>query len=194
MAEAQGARFLLKEVAMKRGGWCVAMCVLVALSVWAQEGQKQEQPPQEEQPPQQQAQPEKRPTLGPAPAPTLGAGPRTATTNDARKLMRIRSLYIERIDNSLSDKLLEALAKSGRFRIVTKPKEADGTVRGSCLESRRLKRVHSEIFISDRNGASVWQDTVYRPFSPPSLDQAVSDTATLLAEHLEESVREAERK
>jgi hypothetical protein len=169
------------------------MCLLVALSVWAQEGQKQE-PPQEEQPPQQQPQPEQRPTLGPAPAPTLGEGPRAATTRDGRKLMHIRSLYIERIDNSLSDKLLEALAKSGRFRVVAKPKEADGTVRGSCLESRRLKRVHSEIFISDRNGTSVWQDTVYRPFNPPSLDQAVSDTATLLAEHLEESVREAERK
>lgn len=180
---------------MKRGGWCVAMCLLIGLSVWAQEGQKQEPLAQEEQPPQQQTPPEQqRPTLGPAPAPTLEAGPRTATTRDGRKLMHIRSLYIERIDNSLSDKLLEAFAKSGRFRVVAKLKEADGTVRGSCLESRRLKRVHSEIFISDRNGASVWQDTVYRPFNPPSLDQAVSDTATLFTEHLEESVREAERK
>jgi hypothetical protein len=194
MAEAQGARILLKEIAMKRGGWCVAMCLLIGLSVWAQEGQKQEPPPQEEQPPQQQPQPGQRPTLGPAPGPTLEAGPRTAITRDSRKLMHLRSLYIERIDNSLSDKLLEVFAKSGRFRVVAKLKEADGTVRGSCLESRRLKRVHSEIFISDRNGALVWQDTVYRPFNPPSLDRAVSDTATLFTEHLEESVREAERK
>jgi len=179
---------------MKRVGWCVAICLLVGLSVWAQEGQKQEPPGQEEQPPQQPAPPEKRPTLGPAPAPTLGEAPRTALTRDSRKLMRIRSLYIERIDNALSDKLLEALAKSGRFRVVAKPKDADGTVRGSCLESRRLKRVHSEVFISDREGAPVWQDAVYRPYNPPSLDQAVGDTATLLAEHLIESVREAERK
>jgi hypothetical protein len=94
----------------------------------------------------------------------------------------------------LSDRLVEAIAKSGRFRIVTKAKEADGMVRGSCLESRRLKRVHSEVFISDRSGASVWQDTVYRPFNPPTLDQAVGDTAALVAEHLEESIREAGRK
>jgi hypothetical protein len=179
---------------MKKGIWCVAMSLILSLSARAQEGQKQ--PPQEEQPPQKQAPPEQqRPTLGPAPAaPTLEAGPRTSTTNDFRKLMRIRSLYVERIDNSLSEKLVETLGKLGRFRIVDKAKDADGLVRGSCLESRRLKRVHSEIFISDREGASVWQDNVYRPFNPPSLDRAVSDTATLVAEHLGESVREAERK
>jgi hypothetical protein len=179
---------------MKRGIWCVAICLVFSLSAWAQEGQTQE-PPQEEQPPQKQAPPEQqRPTLGPAPAPTLEASPRTATTNDFRKLLRIRSLYVERIDNSLSEKLVLTLGKLGRFRLVDKAKDADGTVRGSCLESRRLKRVHSEIFISDRDGASVWQDSVYRPFNPPSLDRAVSDTATLVAEHLQESVREAERK
>jgi len=58
------------------------------------------------------------------------------------------------------------------------------------MESRRLKRVHSEVFISDRNGASVWQDTIYRPFNPPTLDQAVIDTATLVAEHLERTIQE----
>jgi len=179
---------------MRRAGWCMAICLLVGTLVWAQAGQKAEQPPADEPAPHEQPPPEQRPTLGPAPAPTLGSGPRTATTNDFRKLMRIHSLYIERIDNALSDRLVEAIAKSGRFRIVTKAKEADGTVRGSCLELRRLKRVHSEVFISDRSGASVWQDTVYRPFNPPTLDQAVGDTAALVAEHLEESVREAGRK
>jgi hypothetical protein len=108
--------------------------------------------------------------------------------------MRIRTLYIERIDNSLNDKLVEALGKSGRFRLVTKAKDADATLRGSCLESRRLKHVHSEVFISDRNGAAVWQDTIYRPFNPPTLDQAVSDTATLVAAHLEQTVRAAEQR
>jgi hypothetical protein len=174
---------------MKRSSWCVAMCLFAGLSVWAQQGQKQEKPP-EEQPPQQ----EERPTLGPAPAPTLGGGPRTDTVSDARKLVRIHTLYIERIDNSLNDKLIEALGKSGRFHIVMKAREADATLRGSCLESRRLKLVHSEVFISDRNGASVWQDSIKRPYNPPSLDKAVNDTATLVAAHLEESVREAQRK
>lgn len=179
---------------MKRAGLCMAICVLAGASIWAQTGQKGQQPPADEPAPQEQPPPEQRPTLGPAPAPSLDSGPRTATTNDFRKLLRIHTLYIERIDNALSDRLVEAIAKSGRFRIVTKAKEADGTVRGSCLESRRLKRVHSEVFISDSSGASVWQDTVYRPFNPPTLDQAVGNTATLVAEHLEESIREAGRK
>jgi len=184
---------------MKKAAWLGAMCLVAGSLAWGQQGSKQSQePPQEEPAPEQQAPPQERPTLGPAPAPTLGGGggggPRTATVNDIRKLMRIHTIYIERIDNALSDKLVEAIAKSGRFRIVTKAKEADGTLRGSCLESRRLKRVHSEVFISDRNGASVWQDNVYRPFSPPVLDQAVSDTAALVAAHLEESIQEAGRK
>ena len=44
--------------------------------------------------------------------------------------MRIRTLYIENIDNSLSEKLVESLGKWGRFRLVTKPKEADAILRG----------------------------------------------------------------
>jgi hypothetical protein len=108
--------------------------------------------------------------------------------------MRIHTLYIESIDNSLSDKLIEAIGKWGRFHLVTKAKDADATLRGSCLESRRLKHVHSEIFISDRNGASIWQDTVFRPFNPPALDQAVSDTANLVEAHLQEAIREGDRR
>jgi len=122
------------------------------------------------------------------------SGPDTSTTTDIRKLMRIRTLYIESIDNSLSDKLVESIGKWGRFRLVTKAKEADATLRGSCLESRRLKHVHSEVFISDRNGGSIWQDTIYRPFNPPTLDKAVSDTATLVEQHLELTIREADRR
>jgi hypothetical protein len=139
-----------------------------------------------------------KPTLGPTTGPVVPEGsPRPANAIDARKLARIRSLYIERIDNELSDKLIEALGKSGRFHIVTKPKEADATLRGSCLDLRRLKTVHSEVYISDRGGASVWQDSIKRPFNPlkaASLEQAVSDTAEMVAEHLEVSIREAQRK
>jgi hypothetical protein len=174
---------------MKCGARHLAIYLLASLTMWAQAGQKTDSPTRQGQPQQS----EQRPTLGPRNGPGL-AGPDTSTTIDLRKLMRIRTLYIESIDNSLSDKLVEALGKWGRFRLVTKAKDADATLRGSCLESRRLKHVHSEVFISDRNGASVWQDTIYRPFNPPALDRAVTDTANLVRMHLQRSVREAERR
>ena len=175
---------------MKWGAQCLAIFLLASSAIGAQAGQNDNQlAPQE--PPQQQ---QERPTLGPKPGPAEPSGPNTSTTNDVRKLMRIHTLYIENIDNSLSDKLVGALGKMGRFRLVTRPKDADATLRGSCLESRRLKHVHSEIFISDRTGASVWQDSIYRPYNPPTLDQAVSDTAELVVAHLEAAVREGERR
>jgi hypothetical protein len=40
----------------------------------------------------------------------------------------------------------------------------------------------------------VWQDTIYRPYNPPTLDQAVSDTAVLVAAHLQQTVRGAEQR
>jgi hypothetical protein len=178
---------------MKWGAKQLAVCLIASLATWAQAGQKAGQSTSQgqAQPPEQQ---EERPTLGPRTGPALGSSPDSSTTTDLRKLLRIRTLYIERIDNSLSDKLVETLGKWGRFHLVTKAKDADATLRGSCLESRRLKHVHSDVFISDRNGASVWQDTIYRPFNPPGLDQAVSDTATLVGTHLEQSVRAAEQR
>lgn len=165
----------------------LAVCLVAGLAMSALAGQNSGQQSSETG----TQQPEERPTLGPRNGPSLDSGPLTSTTTDIRKLLRIRTLYIESIDNSLSDKLVETLGKLGRFRLVTKKRDADAIVRGSCLESRRLKRVHSEVYISDHNGASVWQDTIYRPFNPPTLDQAVSDTATLVADHLERTVREA---
>ncbi len=176
---------------MKRGAGRLAICLVAGLAMWAQAGQDPNQSTPQEQPQQQQ---EERPTLGPRNGPALESGPNTSTTTDLRRLMRIRTLYIESIDNSLSNKLVEALGKGGRFRLVTKAKDADATLRGSCLESRRLKHVHSEVFISDRNGVSVWQDSIIRPFNPPALDQAVSDTATLVEAHLEQTKREGERR
>jgi hypothetical protein len=162
---------------MKRCAGCLLMLLVLGFSGWAQEAE------------QQASEPQQRPTLGPAPAPSL-RGPRSSTTFDAHGLIRIHTLYVERIDNALSDRLIEAIGKSGRFRIVSQPKEADATMRGSCLESRRLKRVHSEVFINGRNGASIWQDSVFRPYNPPSLDRAVTETAQLVVEHLTESLRE----
>jgi len=136
---------------------------------------------------------EQKPTLGPPPGSSTRA-PRTATVNDYQKLTRIRKLYVERMDNALNDKLIVTLGKLGRFKIVASPKEADALVTGSCLESRRLKRLHSEVFISDQGGASIWQDNVFRPFNPPSLEQAVNETARVVAEHLGQSLSEAAAK
>jgi hypothetical protein len=108
--------------------------------------------------------------------------------------MRIRSIYVERMDNALSEKLMVSLGRLGRFKIASKAKEADAVMTGSCLESRRLKRLHSEVFITDRSGGSIWQDDVIRPYNPPSLEQAVDGTAEVVAEHLSESINEAGRK
>jgi hypothetical protein len=174
---------------MKWGARQVAIFLLGSLAMVAHAGQYANP----SAPSGQDTQQNERPTLGPKNGPGLASSPDTSTTTDLRKLMRVRTLYIENIDNSLSDKLVEALGKWGRFRLVTKAKDADATLRGSCLESRRLKHVHSEVFISDRGGASLWQDTIYRPFNPPGLDQAVSDTAALVAAHLERTFQAAVR-
>jgi hypothetical protein len=105
--------------------------------------------------------------------------------------MRIRTIYVERMDNALSEKLMLSLGKLGRFRMASKAREADAVMTGSCLESRRLKRLHSEVFITDRGGGSIWQDDIIRPYNPPSLEQAVNETAEAVAEHLSESINEA---
>ena len=163
---------------MKRSVGLLAIAFLLVPVLGAQEAQKSG------------GEQEQRPTLGPSPAPGT-RGPQTATVNDYRKLSRIRSIYVERMDNALSEKLVLSLGKMGRFRIASTPKEADAIMTGSCLESRRLKRLHSEVFIADRGGGSIWQDNLYRPYNPPSLEQAVNETAQVVAEHLGESLNEA---
>lgn len=141
-----------------------------------------------------QASPQQKPTLGPSPAPSLN-GPRTAATTDPAKLLRIRTIYIETIDNGLSAELGESLAKSGRFRIVTKRDEADAVLRGSCLDSRRLRSLHSEIFLNDRrSGSSIWQDNIHQPFAPPALSKAVNETAKVILNHLTGSITQAQRR
>src|SRR5690348_18205478 len=147
------------------------LCIALASTTWAQ----QEAPPAK--PPEGESQ--QRPTLGP-PSKSSPGGPRSSTTTDERKLTHMRKIYVERIDNHLSDKLMEGLSKTGRYQIVLELKEADTVVRGSCLDSRRLKSIHSEVFISDRaSGASIWQDSVRSSFNPPGLEQAVERSAAL---------------
>ena len=167
---------------MKRSVTWLALALLLVPVMGAQDTQ---QPGGEQE--------QKPPTLGPPPG-SSARSPRTATVQDYRKLMRIRSIYVERMDNALSEKLVVSLGRIGRFKIVANPKEADALVTGSCLESRRLKRLHSEVFISDRGGASIWQDNVFRPFNPPSLEQAVNETAQVVADHLGESLSEGATK
>ncbi len=161
-----------------------------------QEHQEEEQEQQKQQEPQQppsQGQP-RRPTLGTPTEPSL-PGPRTSTTSDPRKLLRIQKIFVEPIDNSLGEKLMASLSKIGRFRIVTQRNEADAVIHGTCFDSRRLKQLHSEVFINERtSGAAIWQDVVRRPLNPPPLARAVDDTAAQIMGHLSESVREAERK
>jgi len=147
---------------------------------------------QEKDEPQQQ-QEHKRPTLGPAPAPSL-RGPRNANIMDARKLVRVQKIYVERMDNSLGEKLIEELAKARRLRVVADRNDADAVLRGTCFDSRRLKSVRSEVYLNDTHGAAIWQDSVHRPYNPPPLDAAVSQTADLIVTHLAESILEAERK
>jgi hypothetical protein len=138
--------------------------------------------------------PQERPTLGKETEPSLN-GPKTSTTTDSRRLMSVKAIFIDHIDNSLSEKLADGLSKMGRFRIVAERKEADAVVYGTCFDSRRLKTVHSEVFLHDRaSGASIWQDVVRRHYNPPPLPKAVDDTATLILAHLAESIQEAERR
>jgi hypothetical protein len=177
----------------------LAICLLAGIALVAQGGQTADQSQAPNHSPAQGPAPgdlpasKHGPTLGPQSGPSMGTGPDTSTTIDVRRLMRIHTIYIENIDNALSDKLVDSLGKWGRFRLVTKAKDADATLRGSCLESRRLKHVHSEIFISDRGGKSIWQDSIYRPFNPPTLDQAVVDTANVVAAHLQRTMLESDR-
>ena len=155
--------------------------------------QVEQRPPQDQQQQQQQPPPQKRPTLGPSTnAPSL-SGPRTASTTDARKLARVRTIYIERIDNALDEKLTAALAKIRRFRFVGERKEADAIMNGTCFDSRRLKLLRSEVYLHDQSGASIWQDSVRRPIKPPSIEVAATETADVIAAHLSESLTEAER-
>ncbi len=140
--------------------------------------------------------PQNRPTLGPQPgeAPTL-FGPHNSTTNDERRLLRLRTLYIERIDNKLADRLTDAFAKASRFRVTDKRDEADAVLRGTCFDSRHRKDVHTEIFISDRRtGSPIWQDIIHQPYNPPPLGDAVGTTALAVVKHLMDSVNDAERK
>jgi hypothetical protein len=167
---------------VKAGSIILALLLLSGPALWAQDNQQQDQKPQ------------RKPSLGPAPAPTL-RGPRNFNIVDARKLSRLRKVYVERMDNKLSEKLIDGLAEGGRLRLVADRGEADAVIQGTCLDLRRLKTVRTEIYINDRvTGDAIWQDSVRRAYNPPSLDKVVGETATLVLQHLRESIEEADRR
>lgn len=134
-----------------------------------------------------------RPTLGPAPPPSLG-GAKTSTTTSPRGLVRVKTIYVERMDNGLHEKLIEVLSKNRRITLVGDTKDADAILRGTCFDSRRLKMLRSEVYLNSVTGASIWQDSVRRPINPPKLDAAVAEAAAMIAAHLSESMVEAERR
>src|SRR5439155_26467311 len=132
-----GAETALRVRSSEEAGVKLWILILAAPLVLGSAGAAQESKPPEK--------PQNRPTLGPEPggAPSL-YGPHNSTTNDARRLLRVQALYVERTDNHLRDKLLDPFAKAGRFRLTDKRTDADAVLRGTCFDSHRLKPVHTE--------------------------------------------------
>ena len=174
---------------------CLSLLVLLAVPVaGAQESDSKREtpnPPAGEQEPSPKPAP-KPPTLGPAPPPTLH-GPKTSTTTDPRRLVRVKRIYVERMENGLHEKLIAALAKIQRFHLVGDYSDADAVMRGTCLDMRRLKTLRSEVYLNEVKGASIWQDNVRRPINPPTVEVAVAESADMITAHLAESLVEAER-
>jgi hypothetical protein len=133
------------------------------------------------------------PTLGPS-RPSL-EGPGNTRTANPRMLVKMRKVYIERIDHNLNVKLADDMAKASWLKVVNNEDEADAIVRGTCFDLRRLKRLHAEIYISDRvSGRSIWQDVIRVPYDPPDLMKAVDHAASEILAHLNQSVRAAARR
>jgi hypothetical protein len=131
-----------------------------------------------------------RPTLRPAPG-----GPRASNIVDPRRLLGVRKVFILRLDNNLREKLIEALSQGELFSVVNKRPEADAILGGSCFEARRIRKVHTEVFLRDRvTGETIWQDVVRQPFNPPPLESAVNATVAEIIAHLRLDMREVSRK
>ena len=133
------------------------------------------------------------PTLGPS-RPSLGEPGSTRTANP-RMLLKMRKVYIERIDHDLNGKLQDDMAHVSWLKVVNSEDDADAIIRGTCFDLRRLKRLHAEIYITDRvSGKSIWQDVVRVPYGPPELTKAVDQAASEILDHLNESVRTASKR
>ena len=133
---------------------------------------------------------QQQPTLGPS-NPSL-KGPASSQTANVGLLVRMRKVYIHRMDHNLNEKLEGALAHVSWVKVVDKSDEADAIVRGTCFSLRHLKRLHAEVYITDRvSGKSIWQDVIRVPYDPPSLPKAVDHAAAEILIHLNQSIRAA---
>lgn len=130
------------------------------------------------------------PTLGPS-GPSLGGPSNTRIANPSR-LVKMRTVYIERIDHNLNEKLSDDIGHVSWLKVVNNEDDADAIVRGTCFNLRRLKRLHAEIYISDRvTGKSIWQDVVRVPYDSAAPQKAVDQAASDILAHLNQSVHEA---
>lgn len=174
---------------MKKLTAALTIAFFAATTLWAQQGSPQSQgasASQQEQRPTlgQESGPEtRRPTLGPA----LN-GPLTSTTMNPAELRRVKKIYVGLMDNKLNLDLIDDFAKAGPVRVVANRNAADAILQGTCFDSPRLREVHSEVFLTDKAGKSIWQDVIHQPYRPPSLAQAVSQTANLIVAHLRQSI------
>lgn len=179
---------------MKKLSAVLMMAFFAATALWAQQSAQQ---PQGGSEPQQ----EQRPTLGPESGPetkrpTLGPstnGPLTSTTMNPAELRRVKKIYVGLMDNKLNIDLIDDFAKAGPVRVVASKNAADAILQGTCFDSPRLREVHSEVFLTDKAGKSIWQDVIHQPYRPPSLAQAVSQTANLIVAHLRHSMLQQDR-
>lgn len=151
----------------------------------------------------QQTSSQQRPTLGPEPSPSrpsLGApapslmGPMNAKILDPGKLRMVHTIFIGLMDNSLNLKLSRDFDAAGPFHVVSDRHTADAILQGTCFDSRHLKDVHSELFLTGQNGKPIWQDIIHQPYDPPGLGRAVADTANKAVADLRASIQAVERK
>ncbi|MGH9356486.1 MAG: hypothetical protein ACRD10_10185 [Terriglobia bacterium] len=170
-------------VAMKGVGLFLFLVVLSGSTMAGQRNSSQQRPTLGNPPN------DNRPTLGEAPS---LQGPLTAKIMDPRALGAVRKVYVERMDNSLGVKLIEDFANRGPFRVVTDRGQADAVLDGSCFDLPHLKDVHSEVYLTGKNGKAIWQDVIHERYRPPSLGEAVNKTASLIVNHLRESVIKVE--
>ena len=133
-------------------------------------------------------------------APTLDSSrpsletPSNLRTADRRMLVKIRKVYIARIDHNLDEKLADDLAHVSGLKVVKNEDDADAIVRGTCFDLRRLKRLDAEVYISDRiTGKAIWQDVIRVSSDPTDLAKAVDQAASEITAHLNESIRRAAR-
>lgn len=169
-----GIKSAVWRLVMKHLAWCLAICLVSIPLLHAQQ----------------------RPTLEPSgpESPSL-RGPGSFRTNNPHLLVRMRRIYIQRIDNNLNEILTKDLAHVSWVKVVDKPSQADAVVRGTCFRLRSLKTLHTEVYITDRiSGVSIWQDVVRVPYGPPVLSKAVDNAAAQVLADLNHSLRVASKR